>query len=1672
MDPRLKVVLWKSFLIRKRHWFLLICEAVLPVLLFFMIAYGRSKISGLNKVEVTDVTHNYKEPLNYYASGMNLGETHIYYSPSDSFFGDIVHSVQEKFSIINNQVRGFPDKESLLRAYSIEGNNETLIAIIFNSPKNSTKLDYTLRYHEQSLTWETEKLYKKPFNFVPGVGSGYQHKGFLALQMAIDFSFIEKMGHSNTENILIEMLEFPYPPHKSDVGFSSLFFNYLPLITMFSFIFICPAVLKRVVEEKYSGIKELMKMVGMRSWMLWLGWFIYSIVPMLISVLLITFFLKVPLFGSAEAVISHTACSIIVFYLVLYIIAITALSFFLSTLFNKPSLAVLVGLLVWILSFFVPTYIQDATDKRESFSTTMLLMLLPNMALHYGYSAMALYEEREIGLHWNNWHLPADGGSNSATMLHVCLMLVVDVFLYMILTFYVDAVNPGKYGIRRSYLFPFDSLIKLLKKRTSTEVGSNESHRLEVLEKGENLDKGIELINLSKKYGKKTVVNNLSLDIYKNQITVLLGHNGAGKSTTMGMITGMISKNSGKIIINGKEVRSRSDITKKIGLCTQHNLFFPDLTVGEHLKFFAMLKGKTCQEADKEVKEKLEKLSLTNKENSLADKLSGGMKRKLCLGMAVIGGSEILILDEPSSGMDPESRRYLWDLLLDMASEKTILITTHFMDEADALGNWIAIMEEGRLRCFGTPMVLKKRYGTGYNLRLLIKQDKIMKANGIIELEMKGKESNEIEMKKSEKKKIIMEQIVTYLENVIKSNLMPNETEHFKCKSIDGEEVSFLLPFTNNYIKLFEYLEDRKEQLEIESMSITVTTLEDVFLNSNKVEKHEKSDVPSIDIFKHNKSEYPKVLPLGALLFKRGKFIIKKWFTYIIPFIIAVIFLCLCIWLGQGWNINSTSGGPSLKLNLTSYGPTTVYFNSSNEPDILKMKKFYRHLVDAEQSTFVDTKDVSEAIITEGIQNLPFYRLHMVAAAEVKQNNKDIEAVALYNNLAKHSAPISLNLITNTLAKSFLGEDYSISLTNHPLDSIGENRRQKLSEVQIGLLWLVIMPIGFLFLLGSFIYFPYTELSTNFTQLQFMRVAPWVYWITLYSSDYLMFMVFGILIASFTMAWEPFQGFSQFGWMLEILLLYGSSGLPHCYLFSRRKSFSGSYALYIIQGIILGVIPCITVMALLESGDSYYKDIGQSLEKLFLFLFPQFTFTYLGVNFSKQVIENYNFGQMLPIEKLSWCNGQRYNPCCEAEDSSSCAAHQSFSPFIRARCSFVIFGAVFYLVINVLLHSYRARRAFNSLMNLYYAVPFLNKGSKSDSTNNESEIDSVQIDSNTKDKYMTVKNLKKKFGGRYVVDAVNFTLDKGECMGFLGVNGAGKTTTFRILTGDEIQDKGKIHTGHNEYFKNMGYCPQNDALNYSLTGREILKTMAMLRGINDNEFVQKYLECFELDKIADTPCGFYSGGNKRKLSFAVAIIGIPDIILLDEPTNGVDAATRRKFWTLIKRIKERKDVAFILTSHSMDECEALCNNVNIMKNGTIKRHGTISKLKQEIGGFSIKLKLKTAAASDVETLSKDDTSEGGDEVDGVYQPSLETVTDVNSLKEYLNSKYGGEVKSQQPGLLHYYIKNKSSKKLSTLFKEFYEIQQDKPELIEDYYITDASLEDVFMDVASNQDSKA
>lgn len=229
------------------------------------------------------------------------------------------------------------------------------------------------------------------------------------------------------------------------------------------------------------------------------------------------------------------------------------------------------------------------------------------------------------------------------------------------------------------------------------------------------------------------------------------------------------------------------------------------------------------------------------------------------------------------------------------------------------------------------------------------------------------------------------------------------------------------------------------------------------------------------------------------------------------------------------------------------------------------------------------------------------------------------------------------------------------------------------------------------------------------------------------------------------------------------------------------------------------------------------------------------------------------------------------------------------------------------------------------------------------------------------------------------VERISFGLDYGECFALLGVNGAGKSTTFKSLTADTEPSEGEITVaGYNittEFEgarKLIGYCPQKDAIFPLMTVEEHLWFYARIKGIPShlhNDIVEKAIVELNLADHREKPAGTLSGGNKRKLSVAMATLGNPPIILLDEPSAGMDPEARRFMWTVVERISQRdKKSAVILTTHSMEEAEALSTKMGIMvRGGIFKCYGSSQHIKNKYGtGYECEIKIRKATYAELE----------------------------------------------------------------------------------------------------------
>lgn len=512
---------------------------------------------------------------------------------------------------------------------------------------------------------------------------------------------------------------------------------------------------------------------------------------------------------------------------------------------------------------------------------------MSNVAFGFGCAYLSHYEESGEGATWENmWTSPLMGTGDRYSMAGAIGMLLVDSVLYGVLTWYIEAVWPGEYGVPKPWYF-FVTKSYWLGPKTSGSGLNNQDSELELsgLNSGgtrsKNIEKepkhlplGVSVQHLHKVYSNgKVAIEDLNLNFYEGQITSFLGHNGAGKTTTISILTGLFPPSAGTAKINGLDIRTDMDnIRQNIGVCPQHNVLFDELTVDEHLWFYARLKGRQPHEVIEESDKMIDDLVLRHKKGEISKNLSGGMQRKLSIATAFVGGSRTVILDEPTAGVDPYSRRGIWNLLIKHKAERTIIMSTHFMDEADLLGDRIAIINNGKLVCVGSSLFLRSKYGNGYYLTLVIddgsnegndqcdaasnnEDDHLQKSDAI--------ETKELATDLSPGSKALLEDVmkegniefaiddegisdVAKVNGVIINPSKANENariyaltkfvnhhlDNAKLLEHIGSEVNYILPTAKMdlFESFFMALDSQMDQLQIKSYGLSDTTLEEIFL--------------------------------------------------------------------------------------------------------------------------------------------------------------------------------------------------------------------------------------------------------------------------------------------------------------------------------------------------------------------------------------------------------------------------------------------------------------------------------------------------------------------------------------------------------------------------------------------------------------------------------------------------------------------------------------------------------------------------------------------------------------------------------------------------------------------------------------------------------------------------
>ncbi|CAF2630332.1 unnamed protein product [Rotaria sp. Silwood2] len=1685
---------------------------------------------------------------------------------------------------------------------------------ISNSDRLPTHIKYKIRMTLDDVdnTFRTEDRYftYAPRYLVP-TATKYHSFTFIYLQNALDRAIINTQTGLNL-SYGIQTQQMPYPCWINDRFVNSIR-QMLPLFMVLSWIFTISMNVKDIVYEKEKRLKEIMRIMGLNDSVHWFTWFILCTIVMIITATLLVIILK---FGK---ITQFSNFLILFLFFVCYTFATITQCFLLSVFFNKANLAACgAGIIYFVL--YLPYTLLINYDTQVLRWHKIIACLSSTVSFGIGCDYIARFEGMARGIQWNNINKGAKPNDNF-TFLYCMIMMLVDSILYMILTVYIENIFPGEYGIPQPWYYPFTKTYwcgyKAKKNQqrinelnqNQTNVNTNIENDYDNIPQAEI---GIDIQNISKYYRNKIGLNNLSVKFYRNMITAFLGRNGAGKSTTWSILTGLIPPSSGTAYIDGYDILTDIKIIRKrLGFAPQHNILFDRLTVKEHLEFFSALKDAPQDLIEDETNKMLTDLGIENKSNNYSTELSGGMKRKLSIAIAFVGKSTTVILDEPTAGVDPFARRAIWDLILKYKPGRTIVLSTHHLDEADLLSDRLAIISSGALQCVGTTMHLKHKYGEGYNL--IVELTSVSDENELRQQQQQQQTdsaNNTLDPMSIELNIIHADTNSSMRFNPLTEFLKTYMTD-IRIKEEHGEQITYVILDNAEHTKIFPKmladLDENKTKYHIKSYGLSNSSLEQVFLRVAD-EKKRPEDYERLSCWKRMKSRVKKcfgkheiieeeknneineeedsdnqelfntrlseewssyaderytglcylVVQISGLFIKRFHRTKRNIKALIAEILLPIIFVLLAMlvtklapnqseppplilhpwywgkpnYMFQSIPINKISllsksiqqtftQSPSLgtrcmkttmldkqlypcdtsnvgytsvstsdeimnALNNVNYSGTHISpecdcwekmqtcptgaggpppsFDTTETQDTLYSLSGYNITDWTIKTEFLDeflmkrfggfdflpqTNLSSIDLVSETLINRLMDLMSRTNQSVSKIDGAKIAALfriyppgvsVWYNNKGWPASVAFLNLFNNALLRGVLLkeqpstsiDDYGITAINHPLpqteiqiDSDLQNR------VAIEMFTAICVIFALAFVPASFLVFLIDEHVTTSKHLQFVSG---VKGITYWSANFLWDLINYCISIAFCLI--IFLGFGieayvykmNFLCLFLLLLLYGFAIIPIMYPINYlfRSPATGFVVISSIN-IFIGLMTTISTITLETfPDDPDLQNVNGILTKLFL-IFPHYCLGRGLFDLSKTHTKN-----ELSLKYIS--------------------GYVPISPFqfdIIGRnllCLFVE-GVVFFI--------------FTILAQYRFFIP--DRGCVATpkhliSTNQDDDVAAerqrIYSDhNNLSGDILRMIDLVKVYGWRLgkTFAAVKKTcvgVKHGECFGLLGINGSGKSTIFKMLTGEISMTDGNAFVNNYSVIKqlsavhrNIGYCPQFDALDSLLTAREHLYLYARLRGIKRKNIpfiADCLLKRLGLTLWADRPVRQYSGGNKRKLSTAISLIGNPSVIFMDEPTTGMDVRAKRFLWNCILTLTRKDHKSVIITSHSMEECETLCNRLVIMVNGEFKCLGSVQHLKAKFGdGYTILV--RTEINSDTKTV-------------------------INYIKERIPE---ADIKEEHNKMIHFRVS--TNVPLYKMFSVLEEAREDLKTIIEDYTVTQVTLDDVFVNFAKIQE---
>ncbi|KXT09611.1 hypothetical protein AC579_7646 [Pseudocercospora musae] len=1016
--------------------------------------------------------------------------------------------------------------------------------------------------------------------------------------------------------------------------------------------------------------------------------------------------------------------------------------------------------------------------------------------------------------------------------------------------------------------------------------------------------------NAAKKRDRTLAVDQLSLDVFAGTIMCLLGANGSGKSTTLNSIAGLESITHGTIEIDG---------SGGIGMCPQKNVMWPNMSVEEHVDFFVQLKNPSLlrKERAQEVKLLISGCDLEHKTHAHSKTLSGGQQRKLQLAMMLAGGSRVCCVDEASSGIDPLARRKIWDILLRERGQRTILLTTHFLDESEVLADHIALLSKGKLRAEGTVASLKSSLGGGFQV-------------------------------------FVPSHHNHYLEGLTTSNIVHHQASTDDIFDVtDSEALAGLLTKLEQR-KVFDY---RIEGPSIEKIFLRLADemqLEGITTPSRSsseskdlqpAPKHgafvEDSSVTSSSMDLHT-GRSPGPVRQTMVLFRKRLTILKHNFM---PYIAALFVPLVVAGLVTRFLLNVSYEGlqcqdpstqalyDSIPISIT---PSDLAFNSVLGPPNRVNPQLIQRLIPSQVFCYPG----STYCLTSGDYTPTYNILNVTSATDF---NNQIRNSSQPNTYLPGGFWLGDGTTSDPPLLAWLADGYSgdnpFSLLG-ALDIVLQNTTMAISYNNFAQgyapkdffqsLVAVFTTLGFVLFPGLFALYPTRERLQKVRAMHYSNgISSGPLWIAYALFDFCFLLLIAVLV---TAIWAA-NGYNWYGlgYMFVVFLFYGCAATAYSYVISLfAPSELAAIAMTCIVQVVIAMLFFVGCFLTVDMAD---------LEVLY---------TQLDTIY-------YTMALVCPPVSLLRALLVTLNVYAISCDGAFLASNPGYIGLFGGPILYLILQFVLMVAFLVFWESGRSLEAFG-----------IRFGSKKHRDSSDLEKEAVTASDAAEDAHrlssnnlgLRVGHISKTFGTNKAVDDVSFGILPSEKFALLGPNGAGKSTMISLIRGDLRPDslnQPEIHISGDSLMRtpvaakqHLGVCPQFDAVD-SMTLAEHLHFYARARGLNKkerNENVAEIIKRLGMQDHSNKLVKKLSGGTKRKLSLGIALISNPSVLLLDEPSSGMDAASKRALWKTLEAVSAGRSL--LLTTHSMEEANSLCDRAGIMASRMLAL-GTISSLHERFG---------------------------------------------------------------------------------------------------------------------------